>query len=147
MRLLYGIFLAALVAIIFWAKLAPMPVETTPEANKPQEAIPTQPPVVETPSNFTKDYERAMNETERKVILVFTCEKCPSCNLLEKNLQKVDLEGFLVCVIDTASQKELVEKYKVMRLPTSVMIERGEETDRLKGFSKARYEAWLSEHK
>lgn len=147
MRLFYGIFLAVLIAVAFWTKLAPTQVEANPEAEKPQETAPVQPPAAETPSTFTKDYEKAMKEVERKVVLIFTCENCPSCELLKRNLDQIDFNGFLVCTVDAKSQKELVEKYGVRRFPTSVMVDKGVETDRLKGFSKPKWEAWLAEHK
>lgn len=147
MRLFYGAVMAALILAVLWAKLAPNQAEVKPDAEKPQEIVPAQPPVAETPSPFTDDYKKAMEQTEKKVVLIFACEKCPSCELLKKNLKEFNFEGFLVCTIDASKQKELVKEYKVRRLPTSVMIEKGKETDRLRGFSKARYEAWLSEHK
>lgn len=147
MRLFYGILLAVLVAAVLWSKLSSDHMEAKPEVEKPQEVAPTQPPAADAPSPFTDDYDAAMKETERKVVLVFSSDRCPICDVLKKNLKEIDMKGFLVCIVDADKHGDVCKKHKVRRLPTSILIEKGEETDRTRAFSKSRYEGWLSKQK
>lgn len=116
-------------------------------ARQPQTSPPKQAePKAEKPE-VTEDYEEAMNENERKVILVFGAEWCPHCVVLKNNLKDMNLEGYLVCLIDVDKNKDAQRKHSVRLLPTSVMLESGKEISREKGFDKARFEAWLEHNR
>lgn len=111
----------------------------------------TSPPAqVEPPQakpSFTEDYEAAMGETERKVIVVFGAEWCPHCVLLKDHLKEMNLEGYLVCLVDVDQHKDIQKKHAVKLLPTSILIEKGKETSREKGFDKAKFDAWVEENR
>lgn len=138
MRSAAALILASLLALALFAR---------PEKHeKPSPVQPqTAPPAVEAKPSFTEDYEEAMKETERKVLLVFGAEWCPHCKTLKEHLKNSNLDGILVCTVDVDAHKDLARKYHARTLPTSVMLSKGEETSRTKGFSQAEYDAWLSE--
>lgn len=97
--------------------------------------------------SFTEDYEAAMDETERKVIVVFGAEWCPHCALLKDHLKVMNLDGYLVCLVDVDKQKDAQRKHGVRVLPTSIMFEGGKEISRQKGFDKDKLEDWVEENR
>lgn len=115
--------------------------------DQPQTSPPAQvEPKPKAPS-ITDDYEEAMKEAERKVILVFGAEWCPHCVLLKDHLGNMNLDGYLICVVDVDDHKELKRKYKARSLPTSVMLDAGKEVSRKVGFQKAEYEEWIESNR
>lgn len=114
---------------------------------QPQTSPPTQTePKVEKP-RVTEDYEEAMKETERKVILVFGAEWCPHCVVLKDHLKDVNLDGYLVCLVDVDDNKEAKRNHAVRVLPTSVILDEGKEVSRLKGFEKDKFDNWVEENR
>lgn len=138
MRSAAALILAFLLALALFAR--PKKQEIPPSA-PPQ----TPPPAVEVKPSFTEDYEEAMKETERKVLLVFSSERCPHCKTLKEHLKSANLDGILVCTVDVTEHKDIARKYHVRGLPTSVMLSKGEETSRTKGFSQDEWDAWFAE--
>ena len=110
---------------------------------QPQTSPPAQP---ETP-RITEDYEQAKKETKRKVILVFGAEWCPHCVTLKGHLKDMNLDGYLVCLVDVDNEKNLSKEYKVRSLPTSVILDKGEEVSRIKGFESNKFDAWLEQNR
>lgn len=110
---------------------------------QPQTSPPAQ---VEPPTEkprFTEDYESAMKEKDRKVILVFGADWCPHCVLLKEHLKEMNLDGYLVCVVDADRNREAKRAHSVRILPTSIILEKGEEVSRERGFDKKSYDAWV----
>ena len=108
----------------------------------------TSPPSISQPlSSFAGDYESAKAEKDRRVVLVFSSEWCPHCVRLESHLGDSNLDGLLFCFIDTGERPDLEKKYKIRKLPTSIMLERGLEKSRKVGFLKEDYDKWLSSNK
>lgn len=108
------------------------PVQVEPQAEKPR---------------FTEDYESAMKEKDRKVILVFGADWCPHCVLLKEHLKEKKLDGYLVCVVDVDKNREAKKSHSVRILPTSIILENGEEVSRKRGFDKKNYDAWVEENR
>lgn len=113
----------------------------------PQNSSPqiVEPPVEE--SHFTDDYEEAISEKERKVILVFGAEWCAHCVKLKDYLKTADLKGYLVCFLNTEDRRDLKREYGVRSLPTSVMLKEGKEISRERGFDTAKYDSWIENNK
>lgn len=138
MRSAAALILASLLALALFARLN--------KHEKPRSAPPQTPPsAAEARPSFTEDYEEAMKESERKVLLVFGAEWCPHCKTLEKHLMSASLDGVLVCEIDVDAHQDIARKHHVRGLPTSIMLSNREEISRTKGFSQDEYDAWLSE--
>lgn len=116
--------------------------ERQPRTSPPVQAEPK----AETP-RVTEDYEEAMKETERKVILVFGAEWCPHCVVLKEHLKEMNLEGYLVCLVDVDDSKEIKRKHAVRILPTSIILDDGKEVSRLKGFEKDNFDKWVEENR
>jgi thiol-disulfide isomerase/thioredoxin len=136
----------ALAVILGLALAAFMPDGESPQ-ERPQSSPPTQAePPAERPT-FTEDYDLAMAEKGRKVILVFGADWCPHCSVLEEHLKGMNLEGYLVCSVDVDSRKDLASEYRIKVLPTSVVLLEGKEVSRTKGFSKASYDRWVESNR
>jgi len=111
----------------------------------------TSPPVQVEPksekSRFTEDYEEAMREKDRKVILVFGADWCPHCVVLKKHLKEMNLDGYLVCTLDVDENRDVKRKHGARMLPTSIIMEDGKEVSRHVGFDKKFYDAWVEENR
>lgn len=110
----------------------------------------SSPQIVEPPkeeSYFTDNYEKAISEKERKVILVFGAEWCAHCVKLKNYLKTADLNGYLVCFLNTEDRKDLRREYAVRSLPTSVMLKEGKEISRERGFDVTKYGSWIENNK
>lgn len=114
---------------------------------QPQTSPPSQvePPLKK--PGFIEDYKEAMREKERKVILVFGAEWCPHCVLLKEHLKEMNLDGYLVCLVDVDSNREAKKAHSVRVLPTSIILKDGEEVSREKGFDKKKYDSWVEKNR
>jgi thiol-disulfide isomerase/thioredoxin len=141
MRSAAVLILASIIGIAIYIRFGrhPKPAEVRPQTSPPSISQPLSP--------FEDDYEVAKNEKDRVVILVFTSEWCPHCVRLKEHLKKSNLDGLLFCFIDATKKTDLVGKYKVKKLPTSVMLKKGKETARKVGFLKGEYDEWLSSNR
>lgn len=94
---------------------------------------------------FDKCKELA-SKYNRKLVLVFGADWCPYCRILKKDIDKIDnFKQYIVCFIDTDKNKELVEKYRIKGLPTSIIIDKQEnELSRKTGYKQADYNTWLA---
>jgi thioredoxin-like negative regulator of GroEL len=114
---------------------------------QPQTSPPSQvEPQTEKP-HFTEDYEEAMREKDRKVILVFGADWCPACVMLKKHLKEMSLDGYLVCTLDVDENRGVKRKRGARMLPTSIIMEDGKEVSRHVGFDKKSYDAWVEENR
>lgn len=144
MRSIITLILACAIGLTLFSRLSRQP---TAQEIKPETPPPAQEIKPEPRASFTEDYESAMKETERKVLLVFGAKWCPHCKELEAHLKEINLDGILVCKVDVDKHRDIARKHSVRLLPVSIMIEKGEEKSRVKGFSKAEFDAWLSANK
>ena len=81
----------------------------------------------------------------KKLILVFGADWCPYCRILKKDIDKITgFKKYIVCFIDSDKNKELVQKYRIKGLPTSVIVDSKEtELSRKTGYKQADYNQWL----
>jgi thiol-disulfide isomerase/thioredoxin len=108
------------------------PAQVEPPAEKPQ---------------FTEDYDAAIREKDRKVLLIFSADWCPHCVLLKDHLKETNLEGYLVCVVDIGSNRAARRTHSVRSLPTSIILKDGEEVSRERGFDKQSFDAWVEKNR
>lgn len=139
MRSAAVLILASLLGLAIYVRFGrhPKSADTQPQTSPPSISQPLSP--------FEDDYEKAKAERNRTVVIVFTSEWCPHCVKLKSHLEDSDLEGLLFCFVDTKKRPDITKDYKVKKLPTSVMLEEGEEKSRKVGFLKGEYDSWLSE--
>jgi thioredoxin-like negative regulator of GroEL len=114
---------------------------------QPQTSPPSQVEPQTEKQRFTEDYEEAMREKDRKIILVFGADWCPHCVVLKKHLEGMNLDGYLVCTVDVEENRDIKRKHAVRMLPTSIIMENGKEASRHKGFDKKSYDAWVEENR
>lgn len=80
----------------------------------------------------------------KKLVLVFGADWCPYCRVLKKDINNISFKKYIVCIIDTDKNKELVQKYRIKGLPTSIIIDHKEtELARKTGYKQSDYNQWL----
>lgn len=96
---------------------------------------------------FVNDYEKAISTRGKNVLVVIGAEWCGGCANLKKGLRSMDLDDYVVCVVDAEERKDLVKKYSVSVYPTSVIAFNKEEVSRKKGYDKSSYDSWLDKNR
>ena len=111
--------------------------------------IPSVPFLPELTNNIYYDeYEKCKSlsaQYNKKLVLVFGADWCPYCRILKKDIDKITgFKKHIVCFIDSDKNKELVQKYRIKGLPTSVIVDSKEtELSRKTGYKQADYNQWL----
>jgi thioredoxin-related protein len=115
----------------------------------PVVVVPNMPFVPELTKNIYYDeYDKCKDlasKYNKKLVLVFGADWCPYCRVLKKDIDSITgFKKYIVCFIDTDKNKELVQKYRIKGLPTSVIIDHQEtELARKTGYKQADYNQWL----
>jgi thiol-disulfide isomerase/thioredoxin len=98
-------------------------------------------------NNYNKCKELAYIHN-KKIVIIFGAEWCPYCRVLKKDLDQLDvLKKYIVCVIDIDSDanSDLVKKYRIIGLPTSIILDNKEnELSRKSGYKKTDYIDWVT---
>lgn len=120
--------------------------------NVPNVIVPNNPPTRLSKNIYYEEYDKCKElskQYQRKLVLIFGADWCPYCRDLKKDASTItEFNNYIVCFIDTDKNKNLVEKYRVRGLPTSVIInDQEEELDRKAGYKKASYNEWLKNSK
>lgn len=112
--------------------------------------IPNIPVVVPelTKNIYYDEYDKCKDlsvQYNKKLVLIFSADWCPYCRTLKKDIDNIILfKQYIVCFIDTDKNKNLVEKYAIKGLPTSVIIDsRENELSRKMGYKQIDYNKWL----
>jgi thioredoxin-like negative regulator of GroEL len=67
------------------------------------------------------------------ILLYFKATWCSVCRTMRPIIEQLQKEGYDIQVVDTDKDKNLPKKYNIDSLPTSVMIQDGQEVDRFVG--------------
>lgn len=102
-------------------------------------------------AEIVTDFDTAMilaQEEQKNVLVIFTLQDCDPCNQLKMSLDIIKhVDNYIVCLLDTKSNKKLAGKFKLTKWPTSVILASSKEVrgeiSRKQGFSKINYEKWL----
>lgn len=90
--------------------------------------------------------QKQAEETNTKLLIVFSADWCNYCLLLKNNLvanAEQIAQKYTVCYIDFDNNPELVKKYGVKKIPYSVIINKNNNKSLL-GFSNYNtYRIWL----
>jgi thiol:disulfide interchange protein DsbD len=85
-------------------------------------------------------------EQNKPLLLIFSADWCDYCTKLKTEILSTnETSDYVSCIIDVDNNKDLVKKYKVRILPTSIVIKDGEQVIKSKtGFQgKKDYLKWL----
>ena len=81
--------------------------------------------------------EKYAVENNKKLALVFIADWCSYCKPLQKdimnNLEEIQDQGWIVCFVDYDSNRDLVSKYKIEAVPTTVLI-KGSSRKNIRGY-------------
>lgn len=113
-----------------------------PDAKKP-EIKQEEPNVVDNSPIFENDYEKATAHSDRNVLVVFGADWCRYCNILKGDIPTMNLDGYVVCVLNVTKNKDAEVRNGISYLPTSIVMNQGKETARIVGYSAQQYKSWL----
>lgn len=144
------IFMFLSVAIIFVIFL-----KTTEEKQEPSRPEPARPemkqhqeqPKKDNSPIFEDDYQKAVANADRNVLVVFGADWCKYCKILKKDMPAMNLDGYVICVVDVTKNKALKNEKGVTSLPTSIVMNDGKEVARMVGYEFNQYEKWINSNR
>ena len=93
------------------------------------------------------NFEKEVLQAKKPVLLDFYADWCGPCKMAGPILEKlaIEYEGKVVIgKLDVDSNQEVAGKFGVMSIPTVIMFEKGEESNRQVGFAgKEGYETMI----
>lgn len=87
--------------------------------------------------NITKEtFEALVLASEKPVLLDFWAQWCMPCKMLAPVLEEISAQrqDILVAKVDVDAEPELARKYRVMSIPTVLVMKNGEVVNRSVGF-------------
>lgn len=87
--------------------------------------------------NLTKDsYHNEVMETEKVVVIDFWATWCGPCKMMAPVVEEVakDYPGVKVCKVNVDEEPELSNAFKIVSIPTIVVIKNGEIIDSVVGY-------------
>ena len=88
--------------------------------------------------NLTKDsYHNEVMETEKVVVIDFWATWCGPCKMMAPVVEEVakDYPDVKVCKVNVDEEPELSNAFKIVSIPTIVVIKNGEIIDSVVGYS------------
>lgn len=99
------------------------------------------------PPVFIDDYEKAI-ESNAPVLVVLGTDWCGSCQNLKRDIKEINLNGYVVCMVNLDKRKDLLSKHKVEFYPTSVVIKDKKEVSKRVGYNrKVDYQKWVDSNR
>ena len=102
------------------------------------------------PPIFIDSLEEAIllsKEIECEVLTIFSAEWCSYCQNLKDDINSNKLDDALynkiICYVDYDTNKELVKKYNVKKIPDSRLMDTTGNTTKIVGYNKDKYIIWL----
>jgi len=97
------------------------------------------------------DYGKGLELSKKlakPLLVVLKNDSCKYCKILDDDVKKLKLlDYFVVCFIDTESDRELSKKFRYKVVPTSIAIdcsgEKNIELSRKEGYKYEKYKDWL----
>lgn len=111
----------------------------------------TIPTVSITVNSIVYDYGKGLELSKKlakPLLVVLKNDSCKYCKILDDDVKKLKLlDYFVVCFIDTESDRELSKKFRYKVVPTSIAIdcsgEKNIELSRKEGYKYEKYKDWL----
>lgn len=102
-------------------------------------------------NEIVKDFDIAMQSArnaQKNILVIFTLDNCHYCDILKKDLFNLELvDEYIICILDSRSNKRLTGKMNIKKWPTSLIMTVGKEVEgevsRFIGYNKNGYEQWL----
>lgn len=99
------------------------------------------------PPVFVDDYEQAVKRTDKSVLVVFGTDWCSHCKKLKNEKDSLNLDDYVVCMVDADANSKIAKKNSVSSYPTSIIVYEGKEVSRKSGYKKSDYQKWLDSNR
>jgi thiol-disulfide isomerase/thioredoxin len=96
---------------------------------------------------FVDDYEKAISNKDRNVLVILGTDWCSHCVKLKREVNSLNLDDYVVCVVDAEERKDIKKQHSVSSYPTSLILVNGKEVSRKSGYDKKSYEGWLESNR
>ena len=84
-----------------------------------------------------ENFEEVVYGSEGLVLIDFWAEWCEPCQMLSRELEKIEAEGIddlKIAVVDVDEDPELSAKFKIFSLPTLILMKNGEICNTIVGY-------------
>lgn len=88
---------------------------------------------------LTKDnFEEEVMNSDKPVLIDFFADWCGPCKMQGPVIDEMaeEMDSVKICQIDVEAEKELAQQFKIMSIPTLIIIKNGEITQRVSGFRR-----------
>jgi len=72
-------------------------------------------------------------DCQKNYIVMYSAKWCSQCPRMKRTLAKLEEQGYIVYYVDTDENPESAETYNVTKLPTTIIMDKGEEVTRFEG--------------
>lgn len=117
------------------------------EPPKKQEIKQQEEPKQDNRPVFEDNYQKAISYSDKNVLLIFGADWCKYCNVLKGELKDMNLDGYVICLIDVEKNKDTQSANGVSLLPTSLIVNNGKEKSRMTGYFKKTYQEWVEKNR
>jgi thioredoxin-related protein len=97
--------------------------------------------------SYVQTYEQAMEIENKKVLVIFGADWCLYCQKLKGDLDLLNLDDYVVCMVDADERADLKGKHSFKMLPSSLILLNRKEISRKSGYTKQDYMGWLKKNK
>lgn len=84
--------------------------------------------------NSLEDAVVLQKSIEHDILLIFSSDKCTYCNILKKDLEDMNIENKIICIVDIDKNMNIKKQYRVSVIPDTRIISKGKDIKRIVGY-------------
>jgi len=95
------------------------------------------------PPVYVNSLEEAVvlqKQIDHDILLIFSSNKCSYCEILKKDLENMNIENKIICIIDIENNQKLKIENNVSIIPDTRIISKGKQIKKIIGYkNKTKY--------